>query len=172
MATEIPTLRKIAVSSFAEIWECRKTEAKSLHATIEFLPGDIIHQIEVKEYLKKPNYLSVQIDDEQHIMLAPEFLQYLNHSCDPNVFFNMAEMKIVCLKKIEIGEEMMFFYPSTEWSMSQSFDCCCGSEKCLNKIQGSAYLPLDILTKYKLSEYIQSTLCRQEDIKKAMNLFH
>ncbi|GAX38675.1 hypothetical protein [Nodularia sp. NIES-3585] len=53
MATEIQAYQKTPVSSFAEIWECPKTEAKSLHATAQFLPGDIIHQIEVKKYVKK-----------------------------------------------------------------------------------------------------------------------
>jgi hypothetical protein len=131
---------KEKVSSFAEIWECKQTGAKSLHSRIEILPGDVIAQISIKGYLKKPNYLSVQIDDTRHILLSPEFLQYINHSCDPNVFFDTTNMVITCLRKIDIGEAMTFFYPSTEWSMEQRFDCLCGSEKCVGKIQGAAYL--------------------------------
>jgi len=156
LATENQAFNKIDASPCVEVWECKETGAKSLHATIQFLPHDIINQIKIKEYVTKPNYLSVQINDEQHIMLAPEFLQYINHSCDPNVFFDTANKVVVCLKKIEIGEPITFFYPSTEWSMSQSFDCFCSSEKCLQKIQGSAYLSPDILRKYKLSEHIQA----------------
>jgi len=158
IATENQAFKKTYASPCVEVWECKETRAKSLHATVSFLPGDTINQIQIKEYVTKPNYLSVQINEEQHIMLAPEFLQYINHSCDPNVFFDTANMIVVCLKKIEIGEEITFFYPSTEWSMSQGFDCFCGSEECLKKIQGSAYLSPDVLKKYKLSGHIQAKI--------------
>lgn len=67
-------------------------------------------------------------------------------------------MVISCLKKIEINEAMTFFYPSTEWSMEQAFDCLCGSNKCLQKIQGAAYLSSDVLNNYRLSEHIQAML--------------
>ena len=87
IVSESKVFKKNKVSSFAEIWECPETGAKSLHATTQFFPGDIITQIGVTQYVEKPNYLSVQINESQHIMLAPEFLQYINHSCDPNVFF-------------------------------------------------------------------------------------
>jgi len=49
-------------------------------------------------------------------------------------------------------------YPSTEWSMDRGFDCICQSENCLGYIQGASHLPLNVLTKYKLSDYIQSKL--------------
>lgn len=146
------------ISSFAEIWECKQTGAKSLHSRIEILPGDFIAQISIKGYLKKPNYLSVQRHDTRHILLSPEFLQYINHSCDPNVFFDTTNMVITCLRKIDIGEAMTFFYPSTEWSMEQRFDCLCGSEKCVGKIQGAAYLSPDVLKKYRLNEHITTKI--------------
>jgi len=61
---------------------------------------------------------------------------------------------LIALRNIEIGEEFTFFYPSTEWSMNRGFDCICQSENCLRYIQGAAHLPLNVLTKYKLSDYI------------------
>ena len=62
------------------------------------------------------------------------------------------------MKPIAIGEEITFFYPSTEWSMDRSFDCLCQSDNCLESIQGAAHLPLEIITNYKLSDYIQQQL--------------
>ncbi len=149
--------KKTKISSFAEIWEDKETAAKSLHATRQFLPGKIIADIGIKEYVEQPSYLSVQVDQNKHIMLAPEYLQYINHSCDPNVHFDTTNMVVRCLRKIEIGEAMTFFYPSTEWSMTQGFDCLCGSKKCLKKIEGAAHLSPDILKNYKLSDYIVKT---------------
>ena len=151
-------LKKEKVSDFAELWECQKTGAKSLHSTKIFFPGDIIAKLGARENVDKPSYLSVQISNTQHILLKPEFLQYINHSCDPNVFFDTTNMVISCLKKIDIAEALTFFYPSTEWSMEQAFDCLCSSEKCLQKIQGAAYLSSDVLKNYRLSEHIQAML--------------
>ncbi|MGB3401659.1 MAG: SET domain-containing protein-lysine N-methyltransferase [Microcoleaceae cyanobacterium] len=153
------TVDKITkVGSIAEIRECSTTGNKSLHAAVELKSGQVISDFGSKEVLEKPNYLTVQIGDRQHIMLDPEFLQYINHSCDPNVFFDTEKMEIIALNNIEIGEEFSFFYPSTEWSMDRGFDCLCQSENCLKDIKGAADLPQEILAKYKLSEYIQSQL--------------
>ncbi|NES74727.1 MULTISPECIES: SET domain-containing methyltransferase [Okeania] len=146
------------VSSIAEIRECKISGNKSLHTTIELKSGEVISNFSHKEILDRPNYLTVQISDNQHIMLDPEFLQYINHSCDPNVFFDTKKMVVIALRDIEIGEEFTFFYPSTEWSMDRGFDCICQSENCLGYIQGSAHLPLNVLKKYKLSEFIWEKL--------------
>ncbi|NEP44884.1 MAG: SET domain-containing protein [Okeania sp. SIO2G4] len=146
------------VSSIAEIRECKISGNKSLHTTIELKSGEVISNFSHKEILDRPNYLTVQISDRQHIMLDPEFLQYINHSCNPNVFFDTQKRVVIALRNIEIGEEFTFFYPSTEWSMDRGFDCICQSENCLGYIQGSAHLPLNVLKKYKLSEFIWEKL--------------
>ena len=151
-------LRKYNVSSFAEIWENKETSAKSLHATQKFSHDDIIAEIKITKYVDKPSYLSVQVDGAKHIMLKPEYLQYINHSCDPNVFFDTKNMQVICLKQIQVGDAMTFFYPSTEWSMTQPFDCLCGAAQCLDKIQGAAYLPPDIVRVYKLNEHITNKI--------------
>jgi hypothetical protein len=146
------------VSSFAEVWECTTTGNKSLKASVTFAPGDIISAFRAKETLTEPNYLTVQLNEQEHIMLAPEFLQYINHSCNPNVFFDTTDRVLRCLTKIELGEEITFFYPSTEWCMAQTFDCNCKTEKCLGCIQGALYLHPAILQTYKLSDYIKQKL--------------
>jgi hypothetical protein len=96
-------------------------------------------------------------------MLDPEFLQYINHSCNPNVFFDTQKRVVIALGNIEIGEEFTFFYPSTEWSMDRGFDCICQSKNCLGYIQGAAHLPPNVLKKYKLSQYIQQKLKKDDD---------
>ncbi len=151
-------MQNIKQISMTEIRECSTTGNKSLHATVELRSGQLISHFGSKEILDHPNYLTVQISDHQHIMLDPEFLQYINHSCDPNVFFDTQKRVVTALKNIEIGEELTFFYPSTEWSMNQGFDCLCQSENCLGQIQGAAHLHLNVVKQYKLSEYIQQKL--------------
>lgn len=146
------------VSAFAEVWECSITGNKSLTATVCFAPGDIVSTFGAKEILTEPNYLTVQVNEQEHIMLAPEFLQYINHSCNPNVFFDITDRVVTCLRKIEVGEEMTFFYPSTEWSMVQEFDCYCKTQKCLGRIQGALHLHPATLQAYQLSDYIKQKI--------------
>ncbi|MBW4673578.1 MAG: SET domain-containing protein-lysine N-methyltransferase [Desmonostoc geniculatum HA4340-LM1] len=146
------------VTLFAEVGKCAISESKSIHARINFREGQIFSQFGAKEILDQPNYLTVQINQFQHIMLDPEWLQYINHSCDPNVFFDTKAQEVRVIKPIEIGEEVTFFYPSTEWSMSQAFKCLCKSENCINKIQGASFLSPEILSKYKLSDYIKGKI--------------
>ncbi len=146
------------VSSFAELWKCSLTGEKSLHATVPLIAGEIICSFGAKKILSEPNYLTVQWNEREHIMLAPDFLQYINHSCTPNVFFDTTKSVLRCLRKIEVGQELTFFYPSTEWSMVQGFDCLCGVDECLGRIQGAAHLHPDILQKYLLSAHVYQKL--------------
>lgn len=153
-----PTVKITDISSFTEVWECSLTGQNSLHTTVSFSQGDIICPFKVKQILQEPNYLTYQFDEQEHAMLNPHFLHYINHSCRPNVFFDTTKMSLTSIRKIEVGEAMTSFYPSTEWSMIQPFDCRCQVEECLKRIQGAAYLHGDILTKYQLSDYIQRKL--------------
>ncbi|KAK0747670.1 hypothetical protein B0T21DRAFT_354848 [Apiosordaria backusii] len=38
---------------------------------------------------------------------------------------------------LKAGEELTFFYPSTEYAMAQPFDCFCGSGECKGRISGA-----------------------------------
>lgn len=157
---------KTNVASFAEIREDLASGSKSLHTIVEFMPGQLVSKFEPKTILETPNYLTVQAGNNQHIMLDPDFLQYINHSCDPNVDFDPSNCTVTAKRKIAVGEELTFFYPSTEWSMAQGFTCLCQSKKCLGYIQGAAYLSLNTLTSYKFSRYIQQRIEKQ--IRKAV----
>lgn len=149
-----PATHIVSHHGIAEIWESEIGQ-RSLHSTTEFKVNDIVCSFSAKEELDYPTYLTVQVDETKHITLYPEFLQYINHGCDPNIFFNISELKIICIKPIEIGDELRFFYPSTEWEMAQPFNCRCGAPNCLHIIKGAAYLSKDILKNYKLNNFIK-----------------
>ena len=53
---------------------------------------------------------------------------YRNHSCSPNTHVNIDKFHVEAVVDIPIGTELTFFYPSTEWDMSQPFKCWCGSK--------------------------------------------
>ena len=143
---------------FADIINNSNTQQKSLHATTAFNAGETICKFSAATELEIPTYLTVQTGINKHITLSPSFIQYINHSCDPNVFFNTSTMELMALKNISIGDELVFFYPSTEWDMTQSFQCFCGSLACLKEIKGAAYLSADTISKYQFTEFILKQL--------------
>ena len=99
----------------------------SLRALKHLPLNSVLHTFSAREFVARPTYLSVQVADDRHIHLAPEFLQYINHSCEPNTFFDTQKGEVVALRDIAPNEEISFFYPSTEWSMTQPFACFCGA---------------------------------------------
>ena len=148
----------ISSHQFAEVREDHASLAKSLHSIISFSDRDVICDFSAAAILKTPTYLTVQTGIEEHIHLKPEFLKFINHSCDPNVFFDTQNMRLIALKDIGPGDEFSFFYPSTEWDMAQPFECLCGSGKCLRNISGAAHMPADVLNNYLLTAFIQQQL--------------
>jgi hypothetical protein len=67
-------------------------------------------------------------------------------------------MELICLTDLEVGDELTFFYPSTEWNMSQTFICNCKSNNCLGLINGASHLDKTTLAKYCLTDFIKQQL--------------
>jgi len=133
-------------------------QSKGICSLKKFLPGEIITPFSAKEILTQPCNLSLQISQVQHITLDPEYLQFTNHSCDPNVFFDTEKMTVVCIQEINPGDQLRFFYPSTEWEMANPFLCDCGSAKCFYKISGAANMDKEAIKKYMLNQHILQLL--------------
>ncbi len=131
---------------------------KALFANQPFEAGEELFVFKVKSLRDTPTYLTVQIDEKTHFEFEPEFLQYMNHHCDPNVHLDLNNYTLVALKSIQEGEEIHFFYPSTEWKMDRPFACHCGSEKCIGIVSGAHALSKTQLANYPLSPYIKSKL--------------
>ncbi len=106
----------------------------------------------------EPARHTVQVSVHEHIWLEPDFLQYINHSCEPNVIFDVKEMVLRALRPIAAGDEIMYFYPATEWDMAAPFECDCKTPSCLKWIQGAKHVPGDVLEKYELAPHIRKVL--------------
>jgi hypothetical protein len=152
------TIKRSLMSPFLEIWECAVTHNKSIHTTLDLEPGQVITNFRLKEVLTEPDYLTIQVGEDQHSMVDPLFLHFTNHSCNPNVVCDIQNLQFIAIKPIAKEEELTWFYPSTEWNMNQPFNCICQSGNCLGYIQGSAHLSTSILTQYQLSDFIKTKL--------------
>lgn len=156
-----PAYRTISNHVIAEVRQKTSNEQNALFALRSYLPGEIIANFSAGTISAEPTYLTVQVGIGKHITLQPEFLQYINHSCDPNVFFDTTTMQLVALRELAAEEEMTFFYPSTEWKMTQSFNCYCGSHNCLGEIRGAAYLSKEAVGQYRFTDFIQQQLAKR-----------
>ncbi len=134
------------------------TSNRSLFSKKSFRKNEVIIGFLAKAVHPTPNYLTVQVGEKEHIELFPECLECANHSCDPNCFFDTTSMEFVTLKAIAAGEEFTFFYPSAEWDMDQPFECYCGSDQCIGKVEGAKYLSAPSIAKYRFTDFIQSKL--------------
>jgi SET domain-containing protein len=152
----LQTYRLISHHEMAEVVFNPETQQKALIARKSFSPGELICPFYAGSTHSEPSYLTVQVGDNKHITLQPEFLQYTNHSCDPNAFFDTTTMEFIALKEIQPGDELTFFYPSTEWEMAQPFQCRCGTAQCIGTIEGASQLSAEVLGRYRLTDYIKT----------------
>jgi SET domain len=153
----------ISIHDFAKKLLQPETNHHLLISTKSYQAGDIITTFSASEIHDTPSKYTVQVADDKHIILSPEFLQYINHSCNPNVFFNTSTMELTALRSIAPGHEFTFFYPSTEWDMADPFNCLCGSATCLGVIKGAKNMAAAILSNYKLTNYIQQKRMQLND---------
>jgi hypothetical protein len=101
---------------------------------------------------------SIQIALHEHAEPLPNYLRYLNHSCAPNLFVDVRAKQVITLRAIAAGDELTFFYPSTEWRMQSPFPCACRAEQCCGEIRGAAELPAGVLQRYRLSAVIMELI--------------
>ncbi|KAG8156782.1 hypothetical protein KVR01_013387 [Diaporthe batatas] len=117
---------------------------------------------------KSPAYSTVQIGRNRHLELNSDLL-YLNHSCEPSLIIDTANMNVLAGPKgLEPGDELTFFYPSTEWDMAQPFHCVCGSAACRGKIAGAKDMTAKQLEGLWLNGHIRE-LKDQQQVRKEVS---
>ena len=66
------------------------------------------------------------------------------------------------------GDELTFFYPSTEWSMAQPFECLCKTGMCKGTIKGARDMRVSDLDDYWLSEHVKELLHERDAGRKGI----
>ncbi|KIW17012.1 hypothetical protein PV08_04203 [Exophiala spinifera] len=118
----------------------------------------------------KARWSSVQVSENQHIELNTD-LVFINHSCEPSLEFHVLsdasdqpvlELRVATRvdenghpRGLSVGDELTFFYPSTEWEMQQTFKCLCGTKSCHGEIRGAKYMTPEQLRGYFINAHIE-----------------
>ncbi|KXZ49301.1 hypothetical protein GPECTOR_22g895 [Gonium pectorale] len=150
------------VSEWAERRQCRNTGHNALFSRKHFKAGEVLSEFGHVAIHSRPTYLTVQMGVDKHIELSPVWMDHINHSCEPNVLFNTTTFQLEALRDIAPGDELCFFYPSTEWSMISPFECKCGTPSCLGFIAGASQLSREQLAGYRLTDFIANRLDEHE----------
>ncbi|MGD1931905.1 MAG: SET domain-containing protein-lysine N-methyltransferase [Leptolyngbyaceae cyanobacterium] len=127
-------------------------KGKRLTTTQPIQRGAAFHTIANYRFADERTYTSVQIDSDESI--EEHFLAHLNHSCNPNVIIDATSLELRAIRDIQPGEDLTFFYPSTEWAMAEPFTCLCGTANCIGTISGARDLPLNVLGRYFINRHI------------------
>ncbi len=135
-----------------------RTENKyrSLTAGKTYRKGEIICPIPTASMYDKPNQFTVQIGRDKHVEVKE--LASMNHSCDPSTILDTTRMLVFAARDIAAGDELTFFYPSTEWEMSSPFICLCGASNCIHVVAGARFLPLSTLEHHFLNRHIRDLM--------------
>ncbi len=119
-----------------------------------FKRGETIYRIEGHRITDTATYQTIQVGRRQHVEELG-VIAYLNHSCQPNTLIDVVRLEVIALRDIQAGEELTFFYPSTEWEMDRPFICLCGAPQCVRLVAGAKYLSIDTLSRYFINQHIR-----------------
>ena len=146
------TLRHLEVVSAVSN---RSSGSRGVFANCTIPAGAAICSITFDRILRAPSRHTVQIGMDAHVQPLPDELQLVNHGCDPNVTFDVERMVLRALRTIEAGDQLRYFYPSTEWEMAEPFECFCGAAACLRLIEGASRLSAEVHERYELAPHIR-----------------
>jgi hypothetical protein len=100
--------------------------------------GATIFTCAPEEIVRERTFRTIQIDGNRH--LRNEYLDYVDHSCEPNSVFDTERLSLVALRDIAAHEAITFFYPGSEVDLATDFPCACRAAECLGHIRGAFYL--------------------------------
>lgn len=112
----------------------------------------------------EPQYSTLQISRTLHVFLNSD-LAYVNHSCAPSLEFDVdaMEIRISRDRALHVGDELTFFYPSTEWVMAQGFNCRCGTDCCKGWIGGAKDMGRATMKGLWLNRFIEEMYVEAEN---------
>jgi hypothetical protein len=125
---------------------------RSLRTDRAFRRGEILCPLPCTARRSRPSRYTVQVAESTHVEVG--VFTTLNHSCDPNLVLDTERMLVVAARDLAPGDELAYFYPSTEWDMAEPFRCGCGSAACLGIIRGARHLSLETLGRFFVNRHI------------------
>ncbi|GAA5832002.1 hypothetical protein JCM5353_002841 [Sporobolomyces roseus] len=155
---------------------CNTLSGEKAYSSVQVLPDPPLPTSFTSSSIPQ-TYYSQSPQPRRHIELNSDLL-YVNHSCDPNVVFEVngreaekgendesgewnGRWRVRAIKDLPVGEILTFAYFSTEWDMDQPFSCLCNTSKCLGTIKGAKDIPSETLDQYFINDHIKAMKAHQ-----------
>ena len=100
--------------------------------------------------VRVPTRYSVQVGPGLHLdpdctrdeldLVKRYFWRYLDHDCDPTTVIR--EREVIAVRDIAEGGGVTFDYNTTEFELTEPFQCHCGSDSCVGVVRGARHLTL------------------------------
>jgi hypothetical protein len=121
--------------------------------------GAFFASIDKYHFVDQRSYATVEASRGRHFDLDSDLL-YVNHSCDPALEFDVTRMEVRVSRHrgLKEGDELTFFYPSTELYMAQPFDCNCRGKQCKGRIAGARQMEPAQLKEYWMNQHVEEEL--------------
>lgn len=129
-----------------------------LKATSDIKEGDVVWKLDedeerlTLEQLQKlpPDRQKLAYQQGDYFIIVTDGSEYMNHSCDPNTWWDGDETLVAC-RDIKAGEEVTYDYATAEIDegFRSKWECRCGAEDCRKVITGSDCLDLKFQEKYR-----------------------
>ncbi|PSK55868.1 hypothetical protein C1H76_1223 [Elsinoe australis] len=127
----------------------------SIRSLVSLPAGSVFAKITTSTPTNTKRWSTVQTSRDTHIELNSALL-YMNHSCNPSLEIDVKSMEVKVARGGDVskGDELSFFYPSTEWEFDNPFKCLCGSKGCLGEVKGAKYIKEEELGRWFVNEHI------------------
>ncbi|KAJ9652388.1 hypothetical protein H2198_008357 [Neophaeococcomyces mojaviensis] len=119
----------------------------ALRSKVALSAGSFFTAITTATAVPERRWSTVQVSENEHVELNSALL-YMNHSCIPSLELDTSrmEVRVSRTRDLKFGDELNFFYPSTEWEMDKHFACLCGAgNECLGTLRGAAHIDVSSL---------------------------
>ena len=85
----------------------------------------------------------------------------------PGKYGIAGEVRVAKGRALKAGDDLSFFYPSTEWGVARPFACLCGAPKdiCVGRYAGAEGMSKEQLQKYFINDYIWKLVEERETEK-------
>jgi hypothetical protein len=119
------------------------TNSISLHSTRKIQKNELIYDLSSLRLVHKNNQYVITKNKNDYYDTEECFIQYMNHSCKPNVVVSNREngdFAFISYRDMSENEELTYNYTTTEYISAAPFMCSCQNDNCIGAYTGFKYL--------------------------------
>jgi len=139
----------------------------SINSRVSLPAGSLFTPITTATPADTKRWSTVQTARNTHIELNSALL-YMNHSCAPSLEVDVKEMVVRVSRErdLKAGDDLTFFYPTSEWEFDAPFECLCAEKGCLGQVRGARFIEGGDAKRWWFNEHILEMMKeRDEEVK-------